>query len=246
MDNAWGGGPSPALGGFPDAAIYLSESGSDARVPGAYGTRLRRHRQRLHRQLGRGRHLRELQPGLWDQSNDALCTLVAPGTYTLASCAAHIPGGSTGASPDYVDNCRWKSQNISVADNTFNFTASNIGSDCTTANTCGYNGLFSEGGTTPSTTTNGPWPSGASYPYAGYTVPNNISNHQNNRFADNLYCSRAAVPWRFVGFTQGTSMSASQWTSGARARRQVQGQLRRAGRGERVHVGPVPWLRAAR
>ena len=38
MDNAWGGGPSPALGGFPDPAIYISESGSDARVAGAYGT----------------------------------------------------------------------------------------------------------------------------------------------------------------------------------------------------------------
>ena len=38
VDNAWGGGPSPALGGFPDPALYISESGSDSRVPGAYGS----------------------------------------------------------------------------------------------------------------------------------------------------------------------------------------------------------------
>ena len=37
VDNAWGQGPSPALGGFPDPGLYISESGSDSRVSGAYG-----------------------------------------------------------------------------------------------------------------------------------------------------------------------------------------------------------------
>jgi hypothetical protein len=148
-------------------------------------------------------------------SNDALCTLVAPSTYTLASCAAHIPGGLTSSTPDYVDNCRWKSQNITVADNTFNFTAADIGSDCTTANTCGYNGLFSEGGTIPSATHSGSWPRGAKYPYGDDVVPADISNHQHNRFTDNRYCSSGAVPWRFVAFSQGNTMTESQWTSGA-------------------------------
>ena len=62
-------------------------------------------------------------------SNDQYCTLAGPGTYTMSSCAAHIPNGSTTATPDYVDNCRWKSENVSVDDNVFDFTPSDIGAD---------------------------------------------------------------------------------------------------------------------
>jgi parallel beta-helix repeat protein len=209
VDNAWGGGPSPALGGFPDPAIYLSESGSDARVAGAYGTTFKVTDNVFTDNWG-GVVVYENSNRACGISNDALCTMVSPSTYTLSSCAANIPGGSTAATPDYVDNCRWKSQNVSVADNTFNFTAAHIGSDCTTATTCGYNGLFSGKGTTPSSTANGRWPAGASYPYAGYVVPNNISNHQNNSFASNAYCGS----WNFVGFAQGNAMTQSQWTAG--------------------------------
>ena len=64
VDNAWGQGPSPALGGFPDPGLYISESGSDSRVSGAYGASFAS-RQRLRGQLGWRGHLRELQPCLW-------------------------------------------------------------------------------------------------------------------------------------------------------------------------------------
>ncbi len=213
VDNAWGGGPSPALGGFPDAALYISESGSDARVPSRYGTTFVVTDNAFDDNWG-GVVIYENSNRACGVSNDALCTLVAPSTYTLSTCAAHIPNGRTDGVPDYVDNCRWKSENISVKDNTFAFSATKIGPDCTPARTCGYNGLFSEGGTTPSSTYGGSWPSGAIDPYGGYLVANDISNHQHNRFADNLYCSSAGDPWRFVGFTQGNSMTQSQWTSG--------------------------------
>ena len=230
VDNAWGGGPSPALGGFPDAALYLSESGSDPRVPGAYGSAFNVTNNVFTDNWG-GVVIYENSNRACGVSNDALCTLVAPGTYTLASCAAHIPGGLTSATPDYVDNCRWKSENITVADNTFNFTAADIGSDCTTANTCGYNGLFSEGGTIPSSIISGLWPLGALYPYAGYTVPNNISNSQNNSFASNAYCGS----WNFVGFAQGNSMTPSQWTAGESNAAASGDYLPRAGCRQLVH-----------
>jgi hypothetical protein len=103
-----------------------------------------------------------------------------------------------------------------VKDNTFAFNAADIGSDCTIANTCGYNGLFSEAGSVPSGIYNGAWPFRAAYPYAGYKIPNSISNRQNNKFTDNLYCASAGVPWRFVGFAQGNAMTPSQWTRGVR------------------------------
>jgi hypothetical protein len=146
-------------------------------------------------------------------TNDDYCTLVAPRSYTLSSCAAKIPNGSPNAVPDYVENCRWRAQNVLVKDNTFNFTPRAIGSDCTSATDCGYNGLFSEFGTTPSTTHDGAWPAGAAYPYAGYMVPNDISNHQGNRFGQNLYCASGGS-WSFVGFAQGNAMTQAQWTSG--------------------------------
>jgi len=209
IDNAWGGGPSPGLGGFPDGAIYISESGSDSRVSSTYGSTFAITGNTFTNNWG-GVVIYENSNRACGLSNDQLCTLVNPATYTLTSCAANIPGGSTAANPDYVDDCRWKSQNVSVSDNTFNFTASSIGADCTASTDCGFNGLFSEPGTQPDTTYNGAWPNGAAYPYGGYTVPNNISNNQNNSFSDNTYCGS----WGFVGFAQGNDITQSQWTSG--------------------------------
>ncbi len=116
IDNAWGGGPSPALGGFPDPALYISESGSDSRVAGNYGPMFAVSGNGFTDNWG-GVVIYENSNRACGISNDQYCTLVGPGTYTMSSCAAHIPNGSTTATPDYVDNCRWRSQNISVDDN---------------------------------------------------------------------------------------------------------------------------------
>ena len=212
VDNVLGGGPSPGVGGFPDAALYISESGSDSRVAGPYGATFDVTGNDFTDNWG-GVVIYENSNRACGITNDTYCTLVAPATYTLSTCAANIPNGSTGDTPDYVDNCRWKSQHVDVTHNTFNFTPRLIGPYCTTANTCGFNGLFSEGGTTPSATYDETWPNRAAYPYAGYTVSNDISNHQHNTFAHNAYCASGAV-WRFVGFAQGNSMTRSQWKRG--------------------------------
>ena len=43
----------PNLGGFPDSAVYISESGADSRVPGALSAHLAITDNTIHRQLGR-------------------------------------------------------------------------------------------------------------------------------------------------------------------------------------------------
>ncbi len=132
-----------------------------------------------------------------DNTSNDYCTLVDPSVYTVASCTADDTASATPAqSPDYFDNCRWKSQDISVSDNTVNFTPSNIGSDCTAANGCGFMGLYSEWGTYA--------------PYDGYVVPLNLVNNQNVVFSDNTYNG----PLVFDSMYQGPTVSWAQWSGG--------------------------------
>jgi hypothetical protein len=41
-------------------------------------------------------------------------------------------------------------------------------------------------------------------------VPTNISDHQNNHFADNTYRG----PWSFMAVNQGVTVSQAKWTKG--------------------------------
>ena len=223
VDNAWGGGPSPSLGGFPDPAIYISESGSATLASGfsnTYSGQSVVANNGFYDNWGGVVIYENSNRFCGDNSDTNSCTLINPATYTQSSCSTNIPNGSTSSTPDYVDGCRWKSQQIAVTGNTFSTTVSDIGSNCTTANFCGFNGLFSEGGTTPggpvalyNGTSYVPWPSGASYPFASYIVPNNITLHQNNSFAGNTYCA-TGTSWHFMGFAQGNSETQSQWQAG--------------------------------
>jgi Right handed beta helix region len=192
-DNAWGDGPTNS--GFPTGAIYVSESGGDSRVPGAYSGVA----------LISGNTFTNNWSGvvLWENSNrfcsdgsDGACTLVDPSVFTQASCAAHLPTATPAGNPDYFDGCRWKTQNVHVTDNTFSFAQANVPLCQPSANSCGQNGLFSEYGSTA--------------PYKAWVVPENVSNNQNNIFGDNTYSG----PWSFVGFVDGENVTWSQWTGG--------------------------------
>jgi putative cell wall-binding protein len=192
VDNAWGEGPGLA---FPDSAVYISESGGDARVASNYSGEL----------SVTGNDFVDNWGGvvLWENSNrycgdgsDGMCTLVTPSTYTIASCQAHLPTSTASGTPDYYDNCRWKTQNVTVSDNTFDFTPQAIGPACTPTNNCGFNGLFSEYGTTP--------------PWTAWAVPLHISDDQNDHFSDNTYSG----PWRFDGFALGDAVTWTQWSGG--------------------------------
>lgn len=132
-------------------------------------------------------------------SYDNACTLVDHPVATIASCHAALAKPAHNRrtdTPDYFDLCRWKTQNVRVSGNDFNFNAADIGATCTVKNYCGFNGLFSQYGTTS--------------PYKAWRVPLDISDNQNDVFTANTY----AGPWRFDGFSQGDVVNWSQWTAG--------------------------------
>ncbi len=185
----------PTLKGFPDPALYVSESGGDARVQSDYAGTF----------SVSGNVFSDNWGGvvLWENSNrycgdgsDSLCTLVTPATYTTTSCKAHLSGSKPTQSPDYFDNCRWKTQNVTVTDNTFTLTRAQVASDCTAATLCGFNGLFSEYGTTT--------------PWKAWIVPEDISNTQDDHFSDNTYDG----PWEFDSFALGNVVTWTKWTAG--------------------------------
>ena len=183
----------PHLGGFPDGAVYISESGADSQVPGRYGNTL----------AITGNIFNDNWSGvvLWenadrfcgspDNTSSSNCTLVNQKKVTLHSCNA----GNIDKRP-YYNECRWKTQNVLVSGNTFTFKPSDIGPDCTAAKFCGFNGIFSQYGTQPN------WS-----PYHGTVVEDHITFDQDNHFRSNTYNG----PWRFVIHEQGNVVNWAQW-----------------------------------
>jgi hypothetical protein len=181
----------PALGGFPDSAVYISESGGDSRVPHSYGAAIDIFDNRFIDNWG--------GVVLWENANrycgtgantsTGYCTLVDPPVATVKNCGNPR---LIGARP-YVSDCRWETKNVVVRENYFNFNPANIGPKCTVANYCGFNGIFSEWGS---------W-----QPYKGAIVENHITFDQNNHFMSNIYDG----PWRFVAHEQGNVVGWSGW-----------------------------------
>jgi hypothetical protein len=186
-------GEGPKNPSFPTGAIYISESGSDNRVPGPYGDAF----------MISGNTFVDNWSGviLWENSNrfcnspantsSGVCTLVDPGTVTTRTCVA-----ANLAEQPYYNDCRWRTQNVLVEDNVFDFNPADLGSACTAANACGFQGIFSEYGTYPS------WS-----PYQGVTVEKHITFGQNNHFESNTYYG----PWRFMAYQQGDTETWNQW-----------------------------------
>ena len=85
-----------------------------------------------------------------------------------------------------------------VEENLFSFKPSDIGSSCSPANECGFQGLFSEYGTYPS------WS-----PYQNTIVEKHITFGQNNHFVANIYRG----PWEFMVDEQGKVVTWQQWQS---------------------------------
>jgi hypothetical protein len=96
----------------------------------------------------------------------------------------------------FYNGCRWKTQNVLVAHNVFDFNPAEIGPSCTALNSCGFQGLFSQYGSYPS------WS-----PYKGTVVEKHITFDQNNRFVANTYNG----PWRFMVHAQGNAVSWPAW-----------------------------------
>ena len=183
----------PKLAGFPAPAVYISESGADNRVPGPYGNTLSITGNTFVNNWG-GVVLWESADrfcGSPDNTSVAECTLVDPRVVTKNSCnAANI------ATALYYNGCRWKTQNVMVSHNDFDFDPARIGPDCTPAKFCGFNGIFSQWGSGPS------WS-----PYQGGVVENHITFDQNNHFEANTYIG----PWQFMIHEQNNSVSWETW-----------------------------------
>lgn len=183
----------PTNPGFPAAAIYVSESGSDPRVPGPHGEAF----------LIAGNKFIDNWSGViaWENADrfagspantsTESSTLVNPEVATLATC-----GDAEKISEDpYYDDCRWKTQNLLVERNHFEFDRDDI-PGCEPASGCGFNGLFSNFGTYPD------WS-----PYKGTVVEKAITLDQNNLWRDNTYVG----DWEFMADEAGKAISWDQW-----------------------------------
>jgi hypothetical protein len=182
----------PTNPGFPTGAIYISESGSDPRVNTAYNQTF----------AISGNSFQDNWSGvvLWESadrfcgspnnSSSGFCTLVNPSANINTCTQANI------AKSPYFDDCRWKTQNIAVSNNSFSYTPGDVGSNCSASTGCGFNAVFSQYGTSPT------WS-----PYQGTVVEDHITFDQHNVFSNNTYTGT----WHFMAHDQATILTLAQW-----------------------------------
>jgi len=175
---------------MPVGAIYMSESGGDARVNGGvYATT----------EIA-GNYLEDNWGGieLWENADRfcgspantsfGFCTL--GGVATVSTCIAGVIN-----SDPFLSDCRWKTKNVWVHHNELRFSRANVG--CTT-NFCGQQALFSNWGTFPT------WS-----PYHARVVQDAITWSQNNYFFENAYVG----DWRFVPYETANFQTFARWQS---------------------------------
>ncbi len=179
---------------FPTAALYLSEAGSDSRVPGPFGDTF----------LVRGNVFRDNWSGVvaWENADrfagspantsSGVTTLVNPKA-TVAACSRP----ATIRAMPYLADCRWKTQHVLVERNDFSLDASAV-RGCRPTTGCGFNGVFSNYGTYPR------WS-----PYQGEVVSRDITFEQSNVWRRNTY--RGA--WTFMVEELGNAVSWTTWRS---------------------------------
>ena len=209
VGNAWGEVQTNSAPSFAVGAIFISNSGGDSRVASNDAGEILISGNSLSQNWG-GIVLYQDANRICGFSADGECTLVDPNVYTLASCKANITASSNPSqNPDYYDNCQWKTQNVTVSDNTISFDPSTLPDEmasgatdtCASANAngntlCGFMGLFSYYGQVG--------------PFTGTEQDTAISDDQHNVFTHNTYSG----PIGFSAFNQGNSVSWPQWNEG--------------------------------
>jgi hypothetical protein len=174
---------------FPVAAIYLSESGGDSRVPSTVaGT--------SNLSISNN-YLQDNWNGitLWENADrfcnspantsTAYCTRLASFTDCTAESIGHEPN---------LSNCRWKTQHVKINGNDFRMNPANVGA-CE-IRYCGRMAVLSNYGTYPS------WS-----PYQATTVQQAITFGQGNTWSTNTYTGR----WRFMPFDTGHLIDFPGW-----------------------------------
>ena len=184
----------PTNPAFPASAIYLSEAGSDSRLPGPYGDVFR----------VAGNVFIDNWSGIvaWENADrfagspantsTGSGTLVNPDV-SLGDCKKRV----NIAKKPYIDDCRWKTQNVVVEGNDFAVDNEKVPL-CVRSRGCGFNGLFSNYGTYPD------WS-----PYKADVVENNITFEQNNVWRNNTYVGE----WHFMVKEAGQTVSWEVWRS---------------------------------
>ncbi|HTU07729.1 MAG TPA: right-handed parallel beta-helix repeat-containing protein [Trebonia sp.] len=218
-DNDWTDGLGNS--GFPQPAVYISESGSDASsgdVPACPEAACSG--QRSYPGQSVISHNTLIDNGgsvfLWQSSgrfcsdgSDPACTLAGngQGPFTMSSCKANLPTasvstttftGETTGSPqeDWWDGCIWHTENVSITRNIIDFNPANI-PNCTAAAwpACGAGGIFSDYGAP-----NGNVP--------GWAIPTQLTFFQHDVWADNTYNG----PSTFFAWNQGNEVSWADWS----------------------------------
>jgi nitrous oxidase accessory protein NosD len=198
IGNAVGQGPTNP--GFPEGAIYLSESGGDSHVPTAAGITTLTVSGNVFTNNWSGVVLWESADrfcGSPDNTSTGTCTLTQPAVANISTCTqANLAGATPAGSPDYYDLCRWKTQNVQVTGNTFSIDQSAVAGCQGPGNSCGQNAIFSQFGTDPS------WS-----PYQGKVIETAITTGRNNKFASNTYNGS----WSFMYGDQATVLNFTDW-----------------------------------
>ncbi|GAA2123485.1 right-handed parallel beta-helix repeat-containing protein [Streptomyces synnematoformans] len=170
---------------FPYAAVYVSESGGEPRIPA------RTDKIEIYRNV-----LQNNWSGitLWENA-DRFCN--SPANTSTGECTLLVPDTGRCARPAiataplYAD-CRWKTQRVDIHHNRFVLDTSVVA--CTVE--CGRMAVLANYGTYPD------WS-----PYHGERVAEAITTRQRNRWHDNTYRG----PWSFVARDQGRVLDFVQW-----------------------------------
>jgi hypothetical protein len=219
-DNGWNAGLGNA--GFPSPAVYISESGSDRTfggVPACPESSCSRQRSYSTQSLVTGNTMMGNSGTvlLWQDSNrfcsdgsDSVCTLVdggPAGPFTISACKANLHsasidettyvGKATGnPRQDWWDGCLWKTENVRISHNVFDFNPAHI-PDCNQTDwpDCGAGGIFSEYGSTPPYNREG-------------LIQTQLAFGQGNAWSDNTYNGSST----FFAWNQGNSANPVSWT----------------------------------
>jgi Right handed beta helix region len=169
---------------FPEAAVYLSESGGDARL------KARTAKIEIY-----GNSFDGNWSGItaWENA-DRFCN--SPANTSTGVCTPFVPDTARCAQPGIAtpplhDDCRWKTQNVDIHDNTFTASA--------TACAPGFASrmaVLSNYGTYPE------WS-----PYKGDAIQQAITRNQHVIWHDNVYVGE----WTFVVADVGHAAAADEW-----------------------------------
>ncbi|MFE0024071.1 right-handed parallel beta-helix repeat-containing protein [Amycolatopsis sp. NPDC059021] len=171
---------------FPTATVYLSESGGEPRV-----------RARTSSIEITGNTFEDNWSGitLWENA-DRFCN--SPANTSTGYCTRTNGPTPSCAQPEIASgakysDCRWKTQRVSVHENTFRFDPGQLG--CTVG-ICGRMAMLANFGTYPD------WS-----PYHGEAVQEAITFGQDNHWRSNTYTG----PWRFTAHDTSRTFDAARW-----------------------------------